>query len=167
MVRVVGLVAVFGGGVAEADVLGDVIRREMNRAPSGVAPGGERAVGVHGGDGPEFPVAYRFAVVGGELPVVAAGGDDVADVSALTTADAGAVAVVELAGAQAGGLDGGVDGVDVIVGRRGDRRAAFVGGHVEPGLGDPVEVPLECVGVDAVVGLVRLEGTRVAAAELQ
>ena len=97
---------------------------------SGVAADGERAVGVHFGDGPEFAVAYGFAVVGGELSVVAAGGDDVADVGALAAADADAGRLVELAGANAGSLDGGVDGVDVVVRRGRDRDVLAVAGSV-------------------------------------
>ena len=52
----VALVAVFGGGVAEPDVLGDVVGRQGDGAgrPAG---DGERAVGMGGGDGPEVAVA--------------------------------------------------------------------------------------------------------------
>ena len=160
----VGLVAVFGRGVAEADVLGDVLGWQHDGAATGGAADGERAVGVYFGDRPEFAVAYGVAVAGGELSVVATRGDDVADVGALASADADAGRHVELAGANASSLDSGVDGVDVIVGRGRDRGAAVAGSILEPDFGDAFEVALEGVGDDPTVGLVGLERPRVAIA---
>ncbi len=59
------------------------------------------------------------------------------------------------------GLDGGVDLVDVFVGRRGDRRGAVSGGGVEPQVGDPGEVVVEGVGDHPIVVEVGVEASRV------
>jgi hypothetical protein len=96
-------------------VPGDVLGGQYDGAVSGAAADGERAVGAFFGDGPEFAIAYGFAVIGGQLSVVASGGDDVADVGALITGDGDAVADVNLADAKPSRLDGQVDCVNVII----------------------------------------------------
>ena len=134
----VGLVAVLGGGVAEPDVLVGVVGGQRDGAVSPFTGHGQRTVGADRRDGPGFPVADRLACRGDEGAVVAAGGDDVADVDVLTAGDRRGRGRVEVSGGEAGCLDGVVDGVDVIV-RRGDERdgvAALV--VVDPRGGDPL-----------------------------
>ena len=124
----VGLVAVFGGGVAELDVFGDVVGGQDG--VTGAVSGGDVEVAVvDGGDGPQFAVADRFAGGGVDLAVVAAGDDDVAGVGVLSVSDRRGHGGVELTGGGAGGLDGVVDRVDVLVGGGGDgdRPAVLVG----------------------------------------
>ena len=115
----VGLVAGFGGGVAELDVLGHISRRKGDRSVSVDAGHGEPAVAGDRVDGPVVAIANRFSSRGAEESLVVAGGDDVTDterglveVEALVAKLPDPVTVV---------LDGVVDGVDVIVGRGGDR----------------------------------------------
>ena len=57
----VGLVAVFGRRVAEPDMFADVVGGKGDVAVSADVGHGERPVAVGGGDGPQFPVADRFA----------------------------------------------------------------------------------------------------------
>ena len=74
---------------------------------------------------------------------------------------------VEVAGVEPGGLDGAVDGVDVVV-RRGDERdrlASLV--VVDPRRGHPFEVGVEGAGDDPAVGFVGVEGARVAGSQQQ
>ncbi len=73
----VGLVAGFGGGVAEADVLADVVGGEGDGAVSAELGHGQIAAGADVGDGPQFAVADDVAAAGVQVAVVAAGGDDV------------------------------------------------------------------------------------------
>ena len=82
-----------------------------------------------------------------EGAVVAAGGDDVTDVDVLAAGDRVASVGVEVSGGESGGLDGVVDGVDVVVGRgdEGDGVAAPV--VVDPGVGDRGEVLVEGAGM--------------------
>jgi hypothetical protein len=163
----VGLIAVLGRGVAEANVLTYVVGWERDSSVSGCAADDERAVRVHRRDSPELSVSYGLAVLSGELSVVATGGDDVADVGSFAVTDADAVGRVELAIADPSGLDGRVDGVDVVVRGCRDRDPVVTGRGVEPHGSDPLEVAFEGVRDDAVVGLVDLEGAGVAVAELE
>ena len=74
---------------------------------------------------------------------------------------------VEVAGGEAGGLDGLVDGVDVVV-RRGDHGdAAAVLVVVDPGGGEAVEVVVEGAGDDPAVRLVGVERSWVTGSQLQ
>ena len=101
-------------------------------------------------------------VVVTQSAVVAAGGDDVTDVHGFATSDRRCDGGVEVAGVAAGGLDGVVDQVDVVVGRgdHGDAATAVV--VVDPGGGEPVEVFVEAAGDDPAVRLVGVEGAWVA-----
>ena len=74
----VALVAVFGGGVAETHMPADVVGREGDDAVSAEVGHGERPVRVGRDDVPQVAVADRLPGAGAKLPVVAAGGDDVA-----------------------------------------------------------------------------------------
>ena len=121
-----------------------------------------------GGDGPGVAVADRLTCAGDESAVVAAGRHDVTDVDGLAGGDPCRHRWVEVAGVEAGGLDGVVDGVDVIVRRRDDRRgcARWRGGRSTPG-SDPGEVVVEGAGDDPAVGFVGVEGGGVTASQLQ
>jgi hypothetical protein len=88
-------------------------------------------------------------------------------VGGFAAAEADAVGRVELAVADTSSLDGRVDGVDVVVCGRGDGDAVAMGRGVEPRGGDPLEVAVEGVGDDAVVGLMGRECPTVAVAELE
>ena len=73
----------------------------------------------------------------------------------------------EVAGPVAGGLDGVVDVVDVVVGRGDQRHAVAVLVVVDPGGGDPGEVLVEAAGDDAAVGFVGVQDAWVAGAQLE
>ena len=124
MVDGVGLVAVFGGGVAQSDVFADVVGGQGDGAVSSFAADGQGTVRCDGGDGPGFSVADRFTCRGDQGAVVAAGGDDVTDVNVLAASDRRSVFAVEVSGVEPGCLHGAVDGVDVVV-RRGDEGDCF------------------------------------------
>ena len=83
----VGLVAVLGGGVAETNMLLGVVRREGDDAVSGPVGHGERPVPVGRHDVPQVTVADRLPRRREQLPVVAAGGDDVSRVGDLAAGD--------------------------------------------------------------------------------
>ncbi len=76
----VGLVAGFGGGVAELDVFGDVVVGEGGGAVSVDAGHGQISVVGDLVDGPVVAVANRVAAVGAEESLVASGRDHVTDV---------------------------------------------------------------------------------------
>ena len=79
----------------------------------------------------------------------------------------GTVTGVELSGVESGRLDGAVDGVDVIV-RRGNEGDCFASVMVfDPGRGHPFEVGVEGAGDDPIVGLVGVEGARIAGSQQQ
>jgi hypothetical protein len=63
---------------------------------------------------------------------------------------------VEVAGGEAGLLDGVVEEVDVVVGGGGDGHGAG-GGEGGPGGGDGGDVVVEGAGMDTAVGLIRVE----------
>ena len=119
------------------------------------------------GDGPEFAVADGFAGGGVDLAVVAAGDDDVAGVGVLSVSDGAGHGGVELTGGGAGGLDGVVDQVDVLVGGGGDGDRLVVLVAVEPQVGDVVEVFVELAGPDSAVRDVGLDRARVAVSQFQ
>ena len=103
-----------------------------------------------------------------EGAVVAAGGDNVADVSALSAGDLRGDVGVEVSGGDSGGLDGVVDGVDMII-RRGDEGDGVAAARVvlDPRFGHRGEVALEAAGDDPVVGFVGVEGAGIAGSQLQ
>ena len=72
---------------------------------------------------------------------------------------------VEVPGAAAGGLDGGVDCLDVLAGGSGDRDAPALGGGVEPEPGDTPEMIIEGTGLDPSVFEVRVEGPHAAVSQ--
>ena len=124
----VGLVAVLGRRVAQPDVVVDVVGGQGDGAVSLFTGHGQRTIGPDRRDGPGFPVADRLAGRGDQGAVVAAGGDNVADVSAFAAGDRRDPVRVEVSGGDSGGLDGVVDGVDMIIrgGDEGDGVAARV-----------------------------------------
>ena len=122
---------------------------------------GQRSVVADGGDGPGVAVADRFAAGGDEAAVVAACRHDVTDVGVFAAGDPCRRVGVEVTGVEAGLLDGAVDGVDVVVGRRHQRRRASVLVVGDPGVGHPGQVVLEGAGDDPAVRLVGVEGARV------
>ena len=63
----VGLVAVFGGGIAEANMLLDVVSRAGDNTLAGAVGDGERRVPVVGYDVRQVPVAARLARRGAQL----------------------------------------------------------------------------------------------------
>ena len=155
----VALVAVSGGGVAEPHVAGGVLGGEGDGAVPVAVGHGQRPVVVHRVDGPQVAVVHGVAAGGGEGAVVAASGHPVAGMDPLPCGDGSGPGGVEVAGGQAGLLDGLVEQVDVVVGGGGDRHRA-VGGQSGPGGGDGGDVVVEGAGVDAAVGLVGVEGGR-------
>src|SRR4051794_28554856 len=160
----VALGAVFGGGVAKADVVVDVVGGQGEGAVSGAVGHGERSVPVSGEDVPHVAVADRLSHLGAQVPLVAAGGDHVARVGELVVGDPDGAVGTELADGEAELLDGVVERVDMLVGGRRDGDGAPVEGVVEPVSGDPVEVVVEGAGDDPPVGLVGVEGVGVAGA---
>ena len=146
-----------GGGVAEPDVLPHIAGRQRDVAVSVLVGHGDRAVTVDGGDGPGVAVADRLTCAGDEPPVVAAGGDDVTDVDRLAGGYPCGDIGVEVAGFEACGLDGVVDGVDVVVRRRDDGDAAAAVVVVDPGGGHTGEVIVEGAGNDPAVRFVGVE----------
>ena len=115
----VGLVAVLGRRIAQPDVIMGVVGGQRDGAVSLFTGHRQRTIGPDRRDGPSLPVADRLAGRGDEGAVVAAGGDDVTDMGALATGDRYVDVRVELSGGDSGGLDGVVDGVDMII-RGGD-----------------------------------------------
>src|SRR5690606_15670864 len=121
-------------GVAELDVLGDVIGREPDSGFAGVgsAVGGggadpERAVGQDGGDVPQGAVAHE-PVGGSQAAVVAAGDDAVADAGGEPVVQRHAVSG-DGPGQDAVGAGAGVEVAHgAVVERLQDRDAALVAG---------------------------------------
>ena len=74
---------------------------------------------------------------------------------------------VEIAGGEPGGLDGVVEGVDVVVGGGGDRHRASLPVVGHPLLGDGGHLVGELAAADPVVSLVGVEGGGVGVAELE
>lgn len=122
----VALEAVGGGGVPEADVLLHVLRRQGRGAVSVDSGHGEGAVVVGRLDEPELTVADGFVAVGAQVAVVAAGDDDVAGARCLGSGDTDGEPFVDVADAAPEGLDGVVEGVDVLVALRADGQPATV-----------------------------------------
>ncbi len=112
----VGLVAVLGRRVAQPDVVVGVVGGQGDGAVSLFTGHRQRTIGSDRRDGPRLPVADRLAGRRDQGAVVAAGGDNVTDVSALSAGDRRGDVRVELSGGDSGGLDGVVDGVDMIIG---------------------------------------------------
>ena len=112
-------------------------------------------------------VADRLAGRRDEGAVVAARGDNVTDVSALSAGDLHGDVRIELAGGNSGGLHSTIDGVDMIV-RRGDeghRLATLL--EFDPRFGHRGEVVVECAGDDPVVRFVGVEGAGITGSQLQ
>lgn len=147
----------FGGGVAEADVLSDIVGGQRHLAVISVMGHRDGPVHIEFGDGPGVAVADRLAGRGDETAVVAAGGDDVTDVGVLAAGDLEGLRV-EVAGVVSGCLNNMVDAVDVVVGRgdQGDALAVLV--VVDPGGGDAGEVVVEAPGHDPAPSLVGVQG---------
>ena len=139
----VGLVAVLGRRVAQPDVVVGVVGGQRDGAVSLFTGHGQRTIGPDRRDGPGLPVADRLAGRGDQGAVVAAGGDNVADVGVFSAGDRRDGVGVEVSGGDSGGLDGVVDGVDMIIGRgdEGDGVAARV--VLDPRVGDRGEVVVE------------------------
>ena len=125
---VAGLPAVLGRHVAEPDMLTGVVGGEGHVAVSALVGHGQRSVVADAGDGPGVSVADGLAGCGDEPPVVATCRHDVTDVGVLAAGDPCRRVGVEVAGVEAGLLDGAVDGVDVVVGRRHQGPVRAVGG---------------------------------------
>ena len=140
----VGLVAVFGGGVAQSDVFVDVVGGSVTvPCPRSRLTVNEPSL-CDGGDGPRLPVAHRFTCRGDQRAVVAAGGHDVTDVNVFTAGDRRGVTAVEVSCGESGCLHGTVDGVDVVV-RRGDEGDRFASLAVlDPGRGHPLRGGRRC-----------------------
>ena len=118
-----------------------------------------------GGDGPGVAVAYR-------LPVVVVSRRSLRRVATtsptrggFTGCDPCRTVGIEVAGGAPGGLDGLVDGVDVVVRRGDDGDAAASVVVVDPGRGETVEVGVERAGDDAAVRFVGVERPRIAGSE--
>ncbi len=75
--------------------------------------------------------------------------------------------MAELAGLVTVGLDGVVDGVDVVVGGGRDRQVLTTPVAADPGVGDVVEMLEERSGEDAVVVEVGVETSRITVSQLQ
>ena len=147
------LVAVLGRRVPEADVVADVVGGEADGAVPRVRCHGDRLVRVGSGDDPQVPVADRVTGRGGERAVVASGDDEVSGVGGLTTTDRNGPARREVAVGETGGLDRGVDLVDVGVRSGCDRNAAAVAVVVDPVVGEAFEVRVDTPWGDPVVFL--------------
>ena len=117
----VALMAVLGGRVPQPDMLGDVVGRQRD-GPAAFDPlDGECSVAMGRGDEPLLPVADGLTVAGGELPVVAAGDDDLTDMRLFAAGDGDRGGGVKVTGVEAGVLDGVVQCVDVLVAAGRDR----------------------------------------------
>ena len=162
----VALMPVFSRGVAEPDVLGDVLGREGD-GPAALPGDGERSVGVGGGDGPGVAVAHGLIRAGGERAVVATGHDDLTDMSPLVSGDRDGAGGIELPGVESGVLDAVVQCVDVLVAAGRDRHRSPRARQGKPVDGDAVQVLIERAGQDAAMVLVCVEGGRLAGAQLQ
>jgi hypothetical protein len=163
----VALVAVLGGGVAEPDMLSDIVGGQGHVAASVEPFDREGSVEVGRDNEPLVAVADGLAAAGGEVPVVAAGHDDLTDIGLLLAGDGDGGGWVEIAGVKAGALDGVVECVDVLVAAGRDRHRPPGGGEREPVSGDAGQVILEPPGADATVGLVDIDGVGVSGAQLQ
>ena len=106
----------------------------------------QRTIGPDRRDGPGLPVADRLAGRRDEGAVVAAGGDNVTDVSVFSAGDLRGDVRVELSGGDSGGLDGVVDGVDMII-RGGDEGHGDAAVVLDPRVGDRGEVIVEVPGM--------------------
>ena len=83
----VGLGAHLGRRVPETDMLGDVVGGEGDLSVAGDGCEGEVTVVVGVGDGPQVTVPDTLTIRGGQVTVVAARGDNIADVGGLATTD--------------------------------------------------------------------------------
>lgn len=72
-------------GIGEFDVLGDVLRRELNLP--GTAGDGQGTVAVDGGDVPSVSVLHHQPAVGAQLTVVPPGRDQVAHMQSVPAGD--------------------------------------------------------------------------------
>ena len=167
MVDGVGLVAVLGRRVAQPDVVVGVVGGQGDGAVSPFTGHRQRTIGPDRRDGPRLPVADRLAGRRDKGAVVAAGGDDVTDVGALSAGDRRDESGLSVSGGDSGGLDGVVDGVDMIIGGgdEGDGAARLL--VFDPRVGHRGEVIVECAGDDPVVGLVGVEGAGITGSQLQ
>jgi hypothetical protein len=162
----VTLVVLAGGGVAEPDMPSDVVGWERDLPVSVEMRHGQAAVPADADDYPAVAVADGLGAVGAEGPIVAAGGDDVADGRGLAVCDADAPAA-EFAALTACLLDGGVEGVDVFVRLGDDRDAAPARAVVDPGAGRLGGELLEGAFRDTAVVDVGIERLGIARSQLE
>jgi hypothetical protein len=161
----VALVAVGGGGVAEAEVLACVVGGDGDSVVSSLLGQREGAVGGDGVDAPAFPVADGLAAGSAQGAVVAPGDDEVAGAGGLTAADGHGMVEVEVAEDSSVGVDRGVERVDVGVGLGCDGDGAVVLVVVDPGVSDAGGEVVGVAGVHSVVVEVGVEGAGVAGAQ--
>jgi hypothetical protein len=122
---------------------------------------GDLAVVADVGNGPNLSVADRFATGGDEAAMVPSGGDHVTNKGDVAARDRDGTVDVELSCLVSGGLDGVVEGVDVIVGCRNQSYRATLVVIVDPTFSDQCQVVFEGAGDDAAVCLVRIQGAGV------
>lgn len=99
--------------------------------------------------------------------VVAAGGDQVADVGADAVGGVGSACAAEFAALPAEALNAVVDEVDVGVAGGRDRERLTLAVEADPEVGHRVDVLVERAGADAIVGCVGVERSGVAVSQLQ
>ena len=160
------MVAGLGGGVAELDVFGDVASGQGDGAVTVDAGHGERSVGTDGVDGPVVAVSDALPHRCSQESFVASCRDHIADrdLEAVAEFETG---VAELAEGSAVVVDGGVDGVDVVVGGGRDRHVLAAVAGAGPVVGEVVDVLDERCREDAIMIQVGVEAGGVAVSQLQ
>ena len=162
----VGLVARFGGGVTELHMFSDVAGGQGDGAVEVDAGHGEGPVGTDGVDGPVVAVADALPRRCSQEPFVASCRDHITDrdLEAVAEIKAGVAELAELAAVV---VDGGVDGVDVVVGGGRDRHVLAPVASAGPVVGEVVDMLDERCREDAVMVEVGVEAGGVAVSQLQ
>ena len=162
----VGLVARLGGGVAELHMFGDVGGGQRDGAVAVDAGHRQGPVGTDGVNGPVVAVADALPCRRSQESFVAACRDHVPDrdLEAVAEFEAG---VAELAKLAAVVVDGGVDGVDVVIGGGRDRHVLATVAGAGPVVGEVVDVLVERCREDAVMIQVGVEPSWVAVSQLR